>query len=240
LYVVTKKAVNAYDTYEFHTIYHALHNFCVVDLSAFYLDIIKDRLYTSPPASPDRRDAQTVMAIILDTLVKIMAPVLPFTAEEIYAHMPPGKDRKESVHMETMAVADPQWQDRDLAHKWTRILALRSEVTKALEAARKDKLIGHPLDADVAITLPETELAGFVQDLDMPLSDIFIVSSAGLTETPEEGAYQSKEIPGLKIRVNKAAGEKCERCWRYSRTIGEDDRFPTACDRCASALDQIL
>lgn len=137
LYQMTKKAVNAYDIYEFHTIYHALHNFCVVDLSAFYLDIIKDRLYTSPPASPDRRDAQTVMAVILDTLVKIMAPVLPFTAEEIYDHMPPGKDRKESVHMEAMAKADPQWQDKDLAYKWTRILALRSEVTKALEEARK-------------------------------------------------------------------------------------------------------
>ncbi|MFO7989713.1 MAG: isoleucine--tRNA ligase [Thermodesulfobacteriota bacterium] len=240
LYVVTKKAVNAYDTYEFHTIYHALHNFCVVDLSAFYLDIIKDRLYVSPPKSPERRDAQTVMAVILDTLVKIMAPVLPFTAEEIYAHMPPGKDKKESVHMETMAVADPQWQDKDLAGKWTRILALRSEVTKALEAARKDKLIGHPLDAAVAIRLPDTELAGFVRDLDLPLSDIFIVSEAGLTDTPDTGAYQSKEIPGLEIAVKKAAGEKCERCWRFSSAIGQDTRFPTACDRCASALDQIV
>jgi len=240
LYQVTKKAVNAYDIYEFHTIYHALHNFCVVDLSAFYLDIIKDRLYTSPPASPERRDAQTVMAIILDSLVKIMAPVLPFTAEEIYAHMPQGKDRKESVHMEAMAVADPAWQDRDLAHKWTRILALRSEVTRALEAARKDKLIGHPLDAAVEILLPDNELKGFVQDLDLPLSDIFIVSEAGLAETLAPGAFQSKEIPGLEIAVTKAAGEKCERCWRFSPAIGQDDRFPTACDRCASALDQIL
>ncbi len=240
LYVVTKKAVTAYDTYEFHTIYHALHNFCVVDLSAFYLDIIKDRLYVSPPKSPERRDAQTVMAMILDTLVKIMAPLLPFTAEEIYAHMPPGKDKKESVHMEPMAVADPQWQNKDLAGKWTRILALRSEVTKALEAARKDKLIGHPLDAAVAIRLPDTELAGFVRDLDLPLSDIFIVSEAVLTDTLDTGAYQSKEIPGLEIAVKKAAGEKCERCWRFSSAIGQDTRFPTACDRCASALDQIV
>jgi isoleucyl-tRNA synthetase len=180
------------------------------------------------------------MAIILDSLVKIMAPVLPFTAEEIYAHMPPGKDRKESVHMEAMAVADPAWQDRDLAHKWTRILALRSEVTRALEAARKDKLIGHPLDAAVEIKLPDTELAGFVRDLDLPLSDIFIVSEAGLAETLDPGAFQSKEIPGLEIAVTKAAGEKCERCWRFSPAIGQDTRFPTACARCASALDQIL
>jgi isoleucyl-tRNA synthetase len=240
LFQVTRKAVNAYDTYEFHTIYHALHNFCVVDLSAFYLDIIKDRLYISPPASPERRDAQTVMALILDTLVKLMAPILPFTAEEIYAHMPPGKENKESVHMETMAAADPRWQDKPLADKWTRILALRSEVTRALEAARKDKLIGHPLDAAVEIKLPESELAGFIRDLDMALSDIFIVSSATLKDTLDSEAFQSKEIPGLEIAVTKAAGEKCERCWRFSRDIGQDGRFPTACDRCASALNQIL
>jgi isoleucyl-tRNA synthetase len=240
LYQVTKKAVHAYDTYEFHTIYHALHNFCVVDLSAFYLDIIKDRLYTSPPASPERRDAQTVMAVILDTLVRIMAPVLPFTAEEIYAHMPPGPEKKESVHMETMAVADPKWQNNDLAGKWTWILSLRSEVTKALEAARKDKLIGHPLDAAVEIKLPETELKNFVQNLDMPLADIFIVSSAGLKDTLDSDPFQSKEIAGLAIAVTKAAGDKCERCWRFSRTIGQDDRYPEACDRCASALNQIL
>jgi isoleucyl-tRNA synthetase len=240
LYQVTKKAVTAYDTYEFHTIYHALHNFCVVDLSAFYLDIIKDRLYTSPPASPERRDAQTVMAVILDTLVRIMAPLLPFTAEEIYAHMPPGKDKKESVHMASMAVADPQWENRDLSDKWTWILSLRSEVTKALEAARKDKLIGHPLDAAVEIRLPETELKGFVQNLDMPLADIFIVSSAVLKDTLDSEAFQSREIAGLEIAVKKAAGEKCERCWRFSQTIGQDDQYPEACDRCASALNQIL
>jgi isoleucyl-tRNA synthetase len=240
LYQVTKKAVTAYDTYEFHTIYHALHNFCVVDLSAFYLDIIKDRLYTSPPASPERRDAQTVMATILDTLVRIMAPVLPFTAEEIYAHMPPGKDKKESVHMASMAVADPQWQNKDLSDKWTWILSLRSEVTKALEAARKDKLIGHPLDGAVEIKLPETALKGFIQNLDMPLADIFIVSAAALKDTLDSGAFQSKEIAGLEIAVKKAAGDKCERCWRFSRTIGQDEQYPEACDRCASALNQIL
>jgi isoleucyl-tRNA synthetase len=240
LFQVTQKAVNAYDTYEFHTIYHGLHNFCVVDLSAFYLDIIKDRIYTSPPASLERRDAQTVMAVILDTLVKIMAPILPFTAEEIYAHMPLGREKKDSVHMEPMAVADPHWQDRELASKWNRILALRSEVTKALEAARKNKLIGHPLDAAVEIKLPDTGLQSSLQALDLDLSDIFIVSSARLTDTLDPGAFQGKEMPGLEIAVKKAPGEKCERCWRFSQAIGQDTRFPTACDRCASALNQIL
>jgi isoleucyl-tRNA synthetase len=240
LFQVSQKSVRAYENYEFHTIYHALHNFCVVDLSAFYLDIIKDRLYTFPPASAKRRDAQTVMALILDTLVKIMAPILPFTAEEIYAYMPPGDDKKESVHMEPMAVPDPRWQDRNLADKWTRILTLRSEVTKALEAARKEKLIGHPLDAALEIKLPDMDLRQTVQDLDLDLSDIFIVSSARLVDDPDPGGFQGKEIPGLEIVVKKASGEKCDRCWRFSNTIGQDSSHPTACDRCTAALHQIL
>jgi isoleucyl-tRNA synthetase len=239
LFQVTQKSVHAYENYEFHTIYHALHNFCVVDLSAFYLDIIKDRLYTFPPASAKRRDAQTVMALILDTLVKIMAPILPFTAEEIYAYLPRGDDKKESVHMEPMAVPDPRWQDRNLADKWARILTLRSEVTKALEAARKEKLIGHPLDAALEIKLPDMGLRQIVQNLDLDLSDIFIVSSARLVDDPDQAGFQGKEIPGLEIVVKKASGEKCERCWRFSNAIGQDSSHPTACDRCTAALHQI-
>ena len=240
LFQVTQKSIASYDSYEFHTIYHALHNFCVVDLSAFYLDIIKDRLYTSPPASPGRRDAQTVMAVMLDALVKIMAPILPFTAEEIYAHMPLGQERQESVHMEPMAVPDPLWQDRGLADKWRQILGVRAEVTRALEAARKDKLIGHPLDAALEIKLPDKSLRQMLSNLDLDLSDIFIVSSTRLVDALDADAFQGKEIPGLEIAVKKAAGEKCDRCWRFSQAIGQDTRFPEACDRCASALNQIL
>ncbi len=240
LFQVTQKSVQAYENYEFHTIYHALHNFCVVDLSAFYLDIIKDRLYTSPPESPGRKDAQTVMAFILDALVRLMAPLLPFTAEEIYTHMPLGQTGKESVHMEPMAVPDPQWQDRALADKWKQILALRSEVTRALEDARKTKLIGHPLDAALEIKLPDTSLKELLRNLDQDLSDIFIVSSARLVENLEPGAFQGREIQGLEIAVKKAAGQKCERCWRFSNAIGQDQSHPTACDRCAAALQQIL
>ncbi|MCA1794139.1 MAG: isoleucine--tRNA ligase [Desulfotignum sp.] len=240
LHQVSQKSIQAYENYEFHTIYHALHNFCVVDLSAFYLDIIKDRLYTSPPASPRRKDAQTVMAFILDALVKIMAPILPFTAEEIYTHMPLGKAGKESIHMEPMAVSDPAWQNPELAGKWQQILVLRSEVTKALEDARKVKLIGHPLDAALEIKLPDTTFRNMLQSLDQDLSDIFIVSSAVLVDSLDTGAFQGKEIQGLEIAVKKATGEKCERCWRFSNAIGQDSSHPTACDRCTAALQKIL
>jgi len=240
LHSVVEKSLAAYENYEFHTIYHTLHNFCVKDLSSFYLDIIKDRLYTSPGTDPVRRDAQTVMAIILEAIVKLMAPILPFTADEIYKHMPLGDEKKESIHLEDMVILNNEWKDEALAVRWENIRSLRAEVTKALEEARKAKLIGHPLDAAIEILLPDTELRDIVENIGENLNDIFIVSSAILVDAVEEGAYQGQEIDGLSITVKKAVGEKCERCWRFDTSIGEDSEHPTACGRCASALKKIL
>lgn len=239
LHHVVQKSTTSYDKYEFHTIYHTLHNFCVVDLSSFYLDIIKDRLYTSPDADPSRRDAQTAMYLILDALVKIMAPILPFTADEIYQHMPKEDDHKESIHLEDMVKADDTLQDRKLADKWENILNLRAEVTKALEEARTAKLIGHPLDAALEIQLSDTPLKEIVISLDAPLNDIFIVSMATVVDSIDGEAFEGREIDGLKIKVTKAGGEKCERCWRFDSTIGSDADHPTTCKRCADALHVI-
>ena len=241
LYKVVDRCLKAYEELEFHTIYHTLHNFCVVDLSAFYLDIIKDRLYTSPAASQDRRDAQTVMAHIMDSLVRLMAPILPFTAEEIYQFLPKAGEAKESVHMEEMVELNEDWKNDELAAKWDRILTLRAEVSKALEEARKVKLIGHGLDAAVKIQLPaDSELKTELESLPLELNDIFIVSSAVLVDALEGEVFEGKEIIGLKVAVAKAEGEKCERCWRFSDTIGYDGEHPTACHRCAAALKEIL
>ena len=244
LHHVVKRSLVAYDKYEFHTIYHTLHNFCVVDLSSFYLDIIKDRLYTSPAKDPLRRDAQTVMFTILEAIVKIMAPILPFTADEIYHHMPKNSDQKESIHLDSMIELNDEWEDKDLAEKWENIRILRGEVTKALEEARIKKLIGHPLDAALEITLPDIPLKAQIQNLSENINDIFIVSSAVIVDIPnnrtDDTAYQGKEIEGLVIKVTKAKGVKCERCWRFDTTIGNDAEHPTACERCADALKKIL
>ena len=240
LYKVVDRCLKAYESYEFHTIYHSLHNFCVVDLSAFYLDIIKDRLYITPADDPSRKDAQTVMAHIMNALVKIMAPILPFTAEEIYKFLPKGLNGKESIHLEDMITLNAEWENQELATKWEGILALRAEVTKALEEARKAKLIGHGLDASIEIQLPETELKTQVENLPEALNDIFIVSMAKLVDSVDGECFEGKEIDGLKIKVAKAQGEKCERCWRFSETIGNDNDHPSTCDRCAAALKQIL
>jgi isoleucyl-tRNA synthetase len=240
LHGVVEKSLAAYENYEFHTIYHTLHNFCVKDLSNFYLDIIKDRLYTSAASDPVRRDAQTVMAMILDAVVKLMAPILPFTADEIYKHMPQSDAKKESIHLEKMVALNGEWKDEALALKWENIRSLRAEVTKALEEARVAKLIGHPLDAALEIVLPDSELKEQVKNLTENLNDIFIVSAAVLKENVEGDVYQGKEIEGLVIGVTKAVGEKCERCWRFDTKIGEDTDHPSACPRCATALKLIL
>jgi len=169
-----------------------------------------------------------------------MAPILPFTADEIYRHMPKGSDLKESIHLEPMVELSDGWKNDKLSEKWENIRALRAEVTKALEDARKDKLIGHPLDAALEIKLPDTGLKTDIENLTENLNDIFIVSSAVVVETIDDDAYQGKDLEGLSIKVNKATGEKCERCWRFDTTIGDNTVHPTTCERCANSLQKIL
>ncbi len=234
-----RKAHRAYDSYEFHVIHHALHNFCAVDLSAFYLDILKDRLYTSPPRSAVRRSAQTVMHLLLSALARIMAPILPFTAEEIWKYMPDQEGKTESIHLAELPVVNPQWQDEALARKWDQLLVVRSEVTKALEEARVLKLIGHPLDAAVTISAGDdlNRLLGEYRD---ELRSLFIVSDANLWESGIlEDAYQSNDVKGLSIRVSRAPGEKCERCWIYDSKTGKNEAYPNTCPRCQSALAEL-
>ncbi len=236
LHALVERCLRAYDEYEFHIIYHGLHNFCVTDLSAFYLDIIKDRLYTSLAASQERRCTQTAMYIILDTLVRLMAPILPFTADEVYQHMPEKEAKEQSVHLTEMVSPRAEWKNSEIGDKWNTILSVRTEVTKALEEARKVKLIGHPLDASIAIQIADDKVRSVVENLPQPLNDIFIVSQAVLTDDAGENAFQSKEMEGLAIGVEKASGEKCGRCWRYDLTTGNDQEYPGTCKRCADVL----
>jgi isoleucyl-tRNA synthetase len=230
----------AYDNYDFHIIYHALHNFCVLDLSAFYLDILKDRLYTSPPVSTERRAAQTVMHRLLSAMARMMAPILAFTADEIWQYLPDWRDKAANVHFAALPDVHPEWVDETLAGKWNTMLAIRGEVTKALEKARVDKLIGHPLDA--AVTLwARGNAHDVLAEYRAQLGRIFIVSQATLAEdgaAPPE-AYSSEEIDGLQIRVARAVGDKCERCWVHDPTVGDDRHHPTVCQRCRTHLAQI-
>ena len=237
---LVERAERAYATYEFHLIYHALHNFCVLDLSAFYLDILKDRLYTSAPASESRRGAQTVIHTVLETMARLMAPILAFTAEEVWQHLPDLPDKPVSVHTSPMPKVRGEWQDDKLAQKWESLLAVRGEVTKALEAARTAKLIGHPLDAAVTLTAP-LPYGEILSDYSTILDRLFIVSRVDLVAAVRGGdeIYRSEEIEGLEIAVAKAPGTKCERCWIHATTVGENTDHPTVCARCSRELSRI-
>ena len=231
--------LKAYGAYEYHVIYHALYNYCTLDLSAFYLDILKDRLYTLPPKSVGRKSAQTVMYLLMDTLVRLMAPLLPFTADEIWKHMPGFKDKASSVHLTLLPAFNSQWKDESLAQKWEKILQVRAEVTKALEKARTEKRIGHPLDAAVIISAEE-DLYNALKPYAEDLRFIFIVSKVTLLENERvDASFESENVAGLSIKVEVAEGEKCERCWVHETSVGSNKEQPSICGRCQQALAEM-
>ncbi|WP_027307390.1 isoleucine--tRNA ligase [Caloramator sp. ALD01] len=236
---LTKEVTEAYEGYEFHILYHAIHNFCVVDMSNFYLDIIKDRLYTEKPDSKERRAAQTVMYRILNSLVKMIAPVLSFTADEIWKYMPHTFDEKvDSVLLADWPRVLEEYVDEELEKRWDNILNIRGEVSKALEIARNNKLIGHSLNAKVEI-YAEGDTYKFLNEVRDYLQTVFIVSKVELYEGIKDGVeytFRSEENKELAVVVSVASGEKCERCWVYSETVGQDSEHPTLCSRCVSVL----
>lgn len=224
----------AYDRFEFHRVYHALHNYCVVDLSSFYLDILKDRLYISATESKARRSAQTVLHEILTVLLRLMAPVLSFTAEEAWWFLP-GRP-SQSIHLEDFPEENASFRDADLNARWQQILALRSDVARVLEAARQAKIIGHPLDAKVRLVLPDSMGRAFAGEEEL-LRSVLIVSQVEFCPADDlSGGVEGTELSGVKIEVANASGEKCERCWVHSQRVGQFEDHPTLCERCHSIL----
>ncbi|AEY66369.1 isoleucine--tRNA ligase [Clostridium sp. BNL1100] len=233
-----KRVNEAYDTYEFHLMFHAIHNFCVVDMSNFYLDIIKDRLYTSNADSKERRAAQTVMYEILHNLVRMLTPVLAFTTEEIWQYMPHrADDDTESVQLNSWPQVNEKYVNTELSEKWEKIFELRSDVSKALEIARANKTIGHSLNAKVTL-YADGESLEFIKSIESDLVTVFIVSAVeikNLADAPA-AAQKGEEMPGIKVSVEQAPGDKCERCWMFSEFVGKDEKHPTLCKRCADIV----
>jgi isoleucyl-tRNA synthetase len=235
---LNERVLKAYDAFEFHLVYHNLHNFCALDLSSLYLDIVKDRLYTSPRNARKRRSAQTAMHEILEALVRLMAPVLSFTADEIWQYMG-GEGRGPSVHADLFLPVREDYKDLELAARWETILAVRKEMTKALEMARRDKKIGHSLDAAVTLGLSPDRLKA-IGDLAELLRTLTIVSSLEIVgvESVEDG-MSSETLEGVRIKVVPSTAAKCERCWVHDRTVGQDQDHPALCTRCQQALTEI-
>lgn len=232
---VVEKCRNAYESYQFHVIYHTLNEFCVVDLSSFYLDIVKDRLYCEKKDGLLRRSAQTAMWKVLDVLAKVMAPILSFTAEEIWSHIPSGKNKAESVFLAEIPLSDKSSINNDLGERWGRFQKVRSEATKILERARADKEIGNSLEAKLVIEA-DVETSDFLKSFGSDLPDLFIVSQVELGKASGNYLLESEELKGLKIAVSKASGAKCDRCWKYDEGVGKDAEHPTACPRCVSVV----
>ena len=230
-----RKIVKGYESFEFHVVHHGLLHFCTVPMSAFYLDIIKDRLYTEAPASRPRRAAQTVLYHLADSLLRLMGPVLSFTAHEAWEFLPPLAEREPDVALAAFPAPRPEWVRPELDEKWERLIRVRGEITKALELARTAKVIGHSLEADVEVQV-DGELADFLASQWETMQLIAIVSGISRVETIGGEAYVSAELPGMKMAVRRSAGEKCERCWTRSITVGQAPAFPATCSRCASVL----
>ena len=220
-----------YENFEFHRAYHAIHDFCTVDLSAFYFDVLKDRLYTSAPKNAGRRSAQTTIYRIASALVRLIAPVLVFTAEEVWKFLPRAASDPESVHMSAFPSADGLQGaiSEQGAKKWERLLAVREDVLRSLEPARADKLISSGLEAGVTLSA-DSELSALLREYGEILPRLFIVSQVEVKNGSGEG---------LQVAVARAQGKKCERCWNYSTHVGESAGYPTVCERCVAALAEI-
>jgi isoleucyl-tRNA synthetase len=227
-----------YDEFAFHKIYHRVNHFCIVDLSAFYIDVLKDRFYISAPKSQARRSAQTATWRIGEALVRLLAPITSFTSEEIWQFLPQVADRAESVHLavfpssadilSTGTVERDEQQDKD----WATLRSVRDEVLKALEEARNQKLIGTGLEAQVSVTAADP-VYSLLKRYEGQLRYLFILSAVSLAQGSGNGSG------GVHVEVKKADGLKCERCWNYSTRVGEDKNYPTVCERCSAVLKEV-
>jgi isoleucyl-tRNA synthetase len=236
---MSAEVVRWYDELAFHKIYHRVNHFCVVELSAFYFDVLKDRLYTSAPKSLARRAAQTAIWRIGEALARLLAPIMSFTCEEFWAYLPVVEGRLESVHLSMFpapaeilgatGIPDDPRQQED----WAVLRAIRDEVLKALEEARNQKLIGGGLEAEISVTAADPAYSVLARYQEQ-LRYLFIVSSVTLEKAPSGNGSS-----GVTVRVGKAPGQKCERCWNYSTHVGEDANYPTVCERCSAVLKEL-
>jgi isoleucyl-tRNA synthetase len=249
-----RKCREWYAAYDFHRVYHSIHDYCVVDLSAFYFDVLKDRLYTKAAGNRSRRSAQTAVWKITSAFVRLAAPILVFTAEEIWKHLPGTSAEAESVHIAQFpeALDFQTGLAASVAADWELLAKIRSEALKALEAARNAKRINSSLEAKVNFELftqaAEAQLLGTLRKYAQWLPGLLMVSQVGIpadstgeirTRGLHGDSFRSEIFPGLALRVIVAPGAKCERCWNYSTHVGENTRYSGICERCSEALAEI-
>lgn len=232
--LLRERVLEAYEAYEFHAVYHAVHNFCSVDLSSFYLDILKDRLYTFAADSRERRAAQTAMADILVDLLKLLAPILAYTCDEAWERLPGHLRTEESVHLTTFPPAKPAHRlEGEIIENWDELLRVRGVVSKVLEEKRREGLIGSSLEAQVTLTPGNARTAAVLERNADQLPWVFIVSACAVRPV-SDAAAQAED--GLSVAIEKASGTKCVRCWNHRESVGKDEQHPQLCERCIAQL----
>jgi isoleucyl-tRNA synthetase len=234
---LTKTVKTAYDTYEFHVAYHAINNFCTTELSKLYVDITKDRVYTGKITGAPRRSAQTAMYFVLSGLVRLLAPIISFTAEEMWQAIPhKAEDKCESVFLNDMPAYDEALCFSDIAEKWNKLFEIRDDVMKALEIARAEKLVGKSLEAKITVYTKDEDVLALLNSFGNELTTVFIVSGVKVEATDAPEAAYCGEESQLAVLVEPADGCKCDRCWSFS-TEGEDDgEGGFICARCREIL----
>jgi isoleucyl-tRNA synthetase len=226
----------AYEAYRFHRVYSLIHNFCVVEMSSFYFDIVRDRLYCSAAEAPERRGAQFVMTEVLRVLVRLLAPILVHTAEEVWGEIPDRAEDCESVHLSAWPEVRAEYLDEGLGEKWERIITVRSDILREIEKKRKVKEIGNPLEARVEVGATKPKLREFLAEIEPDLPTILIVSEAVLTDAPMDGGAVGEAYPDLWIRIRRSPHPKCARCWNLRATVGAANDHPTLCRRCLEVV----
>lgn len=226
---IGKRILNAYKNYEYHIVFHAVYNFFTVELSSFYLDVIKDRLYCSARDSVLRKSAQTALFNLLKTTLVLMAPILPFTTEEAWELIPDFKDKDESIHLGLFPSFPQIWLGSDAFQDWKDLGIIREDVLKELELAREKKLIGNSLEAGVKLKVPTTQ-KNLIEKYEKELPSLFIVSTV-------EIEVHDGDI--MEVEVSKAKGQKCQRCWNFSTYVGKSSKYPYFCRRCEEVVKKL-
>jgi isoleucyl-tRNA synthetase len=242
LSTVIKEIYQCYAEYEFAKVYKALYTFCNESLSSFYLDILKDRLYTSSPNSKERKAAQSVLYHTLNYLVRVLAPLMAFTAEEIFLNMPKSQElqKTQSVHLLEWLEIPKDWQDEKIHQQFERLIRLRPHVLKALEDKRRSGDIGSSLEAKVVLETASAKDFAYLRGYEKILASTFIVSQVELKEIQEIGQGLSEDFSKTQIKIQKADGQKCPRCWNYKIDIGINSEHPTLCAHCVAAVKESI
>mgnify|MGYP000768148136 CR=1 FL=1 len=237
LNALVERCINAYEKYEFFGVTAAVHSFCVVDMSNFYLDVIKDRLYCDGAESLSRRSAQTTIYMILDAMMRLLAPLLSFTSNEVWQDMPHGEgaDPRHVMLNDMPKPNDAMKLSAEEELRWSNLLRIRDDVNKALELARAEKTVGKPLDAKVTLYVGEDAKAAWESVKGANLAELCIVSELEVSEAPVEG-WAGESVQGLTVKVEASTLPKCPRCWTHSAGIGTDEKHPELCPRCAKAV----